>query len=61
MPGPRPSPRERGASSSEYALLAAGIAAVLVVAVYALGGSTNAMFTHTCDELEAHVASSCND
>ncbi len=40
---------ERGASSAEYGLLAALIAAVIVLAVFALGTLTNDLFTDTCD------------
>ena len=50
---------ERGASSVEYGLLIAGIAAVLVLALYALGGVTLSMFDHTCDEMDPHVSASC--
>ena len=50
---------DRGASSVEYGLLIAGIAALLVLAVYALGGVTLSMFDHTCDELDPHVSASC--
>ena len=50
---------ERGASSVEYGLLIAGIAVVIAVAFYALGGMTVEMFDHTCDEFDAHVAASC--
>ena len=38
---------ERGASAVEYGLLIAGIAAVIVVAVYTLGGTISGMFTST--------------
>lgn len=44
-------PTERGASAVEYALLIAGIAAILVVAVFALGPITKEMFTDTCDNV----------
>ena len=53
---------EHGASATEYALLIAGIAAVIVLAVFTLGGPVIEMFTDTCDELEAQptVSTSCN-
>ena len=54
-----PESPERGASSVEYGLLIAGIAAVLVLALYALGGITLSMFDHTCDEIDPHVSASC--
>jgi pilus assembly protein Flp/PilA len=52
---------ESGASAVEYALLIAGIAAVLVVAVYALGVVSGGMFTETCGELDsaAQASASC--
>ena len=36
---------ERGASAVEYGLLIAGIAALIVVVVFAFGGSLKAIFT----------------
>jgi pilus assembly protein Flp/PilA len=42
---------ERGASAVEYGLLIAGIAALIVVAVFALGPVVNEAFTDTCDEI----------
>lgn len=56
---PPASRSDRGASSVEYGLLIVGIAAVLAVALFALGGMTNSTFDHTCDEFDAHVAASC--
>jgi pilus assembly protein Flp/PilA len=50
--------QERGASAVEYGLLIAGIAAVIVIATFALGGVTDAMFNHTCDELDAAASTS---
>lgn len=40
---------DRGATSAEYAILVAGIAAVIVVAVTALGGQTLALFQPVTD------------
>ena len=54
--GTTPSPSERGASAVEYGLLIAGIAMVIAVAFFALGGMTVEMFDHTCDEVSAQVA-----
>ena len=39
---------ERGASAVEYGLLIAGIAALIVVVVFAFGGSLKSIFTDTC-------------
>ena len=39
---------ERGASAVEYGLLIAGIAALIVVAVFALGPIIKEAFTDTC-------------
>ena len=40
--------QDRGASAVEYGLLIAGIAAIIVVAVFALGGITDGAFKDTC-------------
>lgn len=40
---------ERGASAVEYGLLVAGVAALLVLIVIALGDSVSIVFTHTTD------------
>jgi pilus assembly protein Flp/PilA len=42
---------ERGASAVEYGLLVAAIAAVIVLAVFALGGMVSEMFTETCKDV----------
>jgi pilus assembly protein Flp/PilA len=43
---------ERGASAVEYGLMVAGIAAVIVAAVFALGqGVLQNLFTATCDSI----------
>lgn len=42
---------ERGASAVEYGLLIAGIAAVIVVIVIALGTQITGAFEKTCDEI----------
>ena len=52
--------RDTGASSVEYGLIAVLIAAVVVVAVIALGLSTNAAMQTPCDELaEGGGAAQC--
>ena len=38
---------ERGASAVEYGLLVAGIAAIIVVAVFAFGGLVKGIFSNT--------------
>ena len=39
---------ERGASAVEYGLLIAGIAALIVVVVFAFGGVISGVFNDTC-------------
>ncbi|GAA0972027.1 hypothetical protein ENKNEFLB_01515 [Nocardioides aquaticus] len=43
---------ERGASAVEYGLLVAGIAALVVVAVFAIGPVVSEAFEDTCDTIE---------
>ena len=47
---------ERGASAVEYALLLAGISALLVLAIFSLGPVVGAMYD-TCDDIAARDAS----
>ena len=42
---------ERGASAVEYGLLIAGIAALIVIAVFALGPIVREAFSDTCNEI----------
>jgi pilus assembly protein Flp/PilA len=42
---------ERGASAVEYGLLIAGIAALIVVVVFAFGDSLKGIFTDTCSKV----------
>jgi pilus assembly protein Flp/PilA len=42
---------ERGASAVEYGLLIAGIAALIVVVVFAFGGVINNIFSQTCKSI----------
>ena len=42
---------ERGASAVEYGLLVAGIAALVVIAVFALGPIVREAFADTCDAI----------
>ncbi|MGY2704086.1 Flp family type IVb pilin [Nocardioides sp. HB32] len=43
---------ERGASAVEYGLLVGGIAAVIVVLVFALGSQVKDKFQGTCDAVK---------
>ena len=58
----RGSADEAGASAVEYGLLITGVAAVVAIAVLALGGPVDEMFTDTCDQLDSQstVATSCD-
>jgi pilus assembly protein Flp/PilA len=53
--------QQDGASAVEYALLIAGIAALLVVVIYAFGGMLSGVFSGTCQNLGTHAnaANSC--
>jgi len=50
---------ERGASAVEYGLLIAGIAALIIVVVFAFGGVLNKIFDSTCDQVGASASASC--
>jgi pilus assembly protein Flp/PilA len=52
---------ERGASAVEYGLLIAGIAALIVVAVFALGPIVKGAFNDTCNSITASDANTSND
>ncbi len=49
---------ESGASAVEYGLLVAGIAAVIVIIVFTLGGIVQASFQKVCTALNNNVACS---
>ena len=52
---------ERGASAVEYGLLIAGIAALIVVVVFAFGDSLTGIFEDTCSKVTASATSaSCS-
>jgi pilus assembly protein Flp/PilA len=55
---------ERGASAVEYGLLIAGIAALIVVAVFALGPIVKEAFTDTCTSIKdgssGTISSTCS-
>jgi pilus assembly protein Flp/PilA len=48
---------ERGASAVEYGLLIAGIAALIVVVVFAFGDSLTSIFKDTCSAVTASATS----
>ena len=48
---------ERGASAVEYGLLIAGIAALIVVVVFAFGDSLTGIFKDTCSKVTASATS----
>jgi pilus assembly protein Flp/PilA len=50
---------ERGASAVEYGLLIAGIAALIVVVVFAFGNVLNDIFTSTCNSVGQSSGGSC--
>ncbi len=45
---------ERGASAVEYGLLVAGIAAIVVLVVFALGDNIRDAFQDTCNNLDGN-------
>jgi len=49
----------RGASAVEYGLLIAGIAALIVVVVFAFGGVIKNIFQNTCNSVGASGGGSC--
>ena len=42
---------DRGASAVEYGLLVAGIAALIVLVVFAFGGTIQSVFQDTCNKV----------
>jgi pilus assembly protein Flp/PilA len=50
---------ERGASAVEYGLLIAGIAALIVVVVFAFGGLLHNVFQTTCKSVANGATTSC--
>src|SRR3954449_3679156 len=50
---------ERGASAVEYGLLIAGIAALIVVIVFAFGGVLRSVFTDTCNSVAQSASATC--
>ncbi|MBA2532437.1 MAG: Flp family type IVb pilin [Nocardioidaceae bacterium] len=52
---------ETGASAVEYGLLVALIAAIIVLAVYALGSLVNDSFQDTCGDIAANSGSTSDE
>ena len=50
---------ERGASAVEYGLLITGIAALIVVVVFAFGGVIRDIFTTTCNSVGQSSGGGC--
>jgi pilus assembly protein Flp/PilA len=53
---------ERGASAVEYGLLIAGIAALIVIAVFALGPIIKEAFSDTCNAIDSgntNISATC--
>jgi pilus assembly protein Flp/PilA len=51
---------ERGASAVEYGLLIAGIAAIIIVSVFAFGGAVlHNLFENTCDTVGSSTGHAC--
>ena len=54
--------REKGATAVEYGLLVAGIAALIVLVVFAFGGLISDIFKDTCDTIksEGNISTTSN-
>jgi len=50
---------ERGASAVEYGLLIAGIAALIVIIVFAFGGVLKHIFDDTCTKVSVSSGGTC--
>ena len=50
---------ERGATAVEYGLLITGVAALIVLAVYAFGGSVFGLFTDSCGAVTDQTGGGC--
>ena len=46
---------DSGASAVEYGLLLAAVAAVIAIAVFALGGAVRDMFSESCATIDSQV------
>lgn len=49
-----------GASAVEYGLLLAAVAAVVVAAVFLLGGAVKELFTSSCDTIQGQTQTNTN-
>lgn len=49
-----------GASAVEYGLLISGVAALIVVAVFAFGGGVQGLFGDTCSTVASQTAADCD-
>jgi len=47
---------ESGATAAEYALLIAGIAALIVAVLFLLGGRVNSLFSDSCDQVASGIS-----
>jgi pilus assembly protein Flp/PilA len=53
---PTPETRpEDGASAVEYGLMVAGVAALIVVVVFAFGSTIAGLFTNSCGTIGGHI------
>jgi pilus assembly protein Flp/PilA len=50
---------DEGASAVEYSLLIAGIAAVVVAAVFLVGQSTGDLYSESCDTIVSQQGGTC--
>jgi pilus assembly protein Flp/PilA len=50
---------DTGASAVEYGLILMAVAAVIVAAVYALGGQVKGMFQDSTSCIDQHTSSAC--
>ncbi|CAM3630431.1 Flp family type IVb pilin [Nocardioides marinus] len=55
----RPVDRETGASSVEYGLLIAGIAAVIVLVIFLFGEEVAGLFDDTCETVASTTSQTC--
>lgn len=50
---------ERGATAVEYALLVTGIAALVVIVIFALGGGVFGLFDDSCGSIAEQQGTTC--
>jgi pilus assembly protein Flp/PilA len=56
----RPVADDTGASAVEYGLILVAIAAVVVAAVFALGGTVTQMFSDSCDLVQSSASTTAS-